>query len=250
MKVIFYGRAYPEALNLTLSASPRIEMNIPDINQNISMIISINKSNIVVNCTMDSFDINNIDYYYIRVMDFTRATVDAFSFSSGIPFTVVIERYAVEGEDVKTLSPQDPSLSSVVKSFRAVDMGEMVSIILSDPAIFMALNDLIVSITLPHHAAINCARAIEGIRHLIAGVGMEPKKAWPMMREALNVDAAFLSLITKTSKDPRHGNRSHISGDVIGEVLMRSWKIMDRFLEYRKRGKRRLPLDEYPLLTG
>ena len=126
----------------------------------------------------------------------------------------------------------------------------MWDLVVTDPALFQALDDLIVSITLPHHSTVNCARAIEGLRHLIAAPDATVSQAWEQMRNALQLDRSFLQLITDTSAAPRHGNRIHISGSITTEIVRRSWLIMDRFLEYRKRGNTPLPATDFPTLTA
>jgi hypothetical protein len=112
----------------------------------------------------------------------------------------------------------------------------------------MALNDLIISVTLPHHAAVNCARAIDGIRNLMVPAGGDRKQSWLLMRQNLNVAESYLTFLTNVSIAPRHGDRTHIPGSVVTETVERSWIIMDRFLEFRKRGNCPLPIDRFPLL--
>jgi hypothetical protein len=52
----------------------------------------------------------------------------------------------------------------------------------ADQAMSLALSDLVLAQTAPLLAEINCGRAIEGIRHIIAGQGTEAKIAWPITR--------------------------------------------------------------------
>lgn len=122
--------------------------------------------------------------------------------------------------------------------------------VLQDAGLFMALNDLIAAISLPHVSTVNCARAIEGLRHLIASTGSSDKQAWEQMRQALQIDKAYLKLITDSSAASRHGNRVHVPGSVTTEITRRSWIIMNRYFEYRKRGNRVLSLTDFPLLKG
>jgi hypothetical protein len=104
--------------------------------------------------------------------------------------------------------------------------------------------------TAPFLVEINCARAIEGIRHIIAGQGTEAKAAWPIMREALNMDKSYLDLITDNSIPRRHGQLKPVEENTIQEILRRSWTIMDRFFHYRLQGDTPLSIDRFPLLSG
>jgi hypothetical protein len=49
---------------------------------------------------------------------------------------------------------------------------------------------------------------------------------------------------------PRHGDPAHIPAITTTEITRRSWKIMNRFFEYKKRDNGPLPLAEFPLLTS
>ena len=129
-------------------------------------------------------------------------------------------------------------------------IGKIWDLVLSDPPLFQALDDLIVLITLPHHAAVDCARAIEGLRNLVAARGATVSRSWEQMRNALQLDRSFLQPITDTSTAPRHGDRNFIPGTTVTEIVRRSWIIMDRFLEYQKRGNISLPATDFPLLAG
>ncbi len=95
---------------------------------------------------------------------------------------------------------------------------------------------------------VNCARAIEGLKYLVATPGTSRSKAWEEFRNALHLGESYVRLIIENSIDNRHGNRVHISGEITTEVLRRSWTIMNRFFEYMLRGKT-LPNDELDLLV-
>jgi hypothetical protein len=126
----------------------------------------------------------------------------------------------------------------------------MYNIVLSDPTLFLALNDLVSAITIPHVAPVACSRAMDGLRHLIASPDAKEPLAWQQMRDALRVDRNFLQLISDTSKGPRHARPGHIPGDIVKEICRRSWIIMNRYLEYVKRGHQPLPVVEFPLLVA
>lgn len=70
------------------------------------------------------------------------------------------------------------------------------------------------------------------------------------MREALNLHEDYLSFITDQSKGPRHGDIKGGGFLEIRDTIQRSWTVMNRFLEFKKRGDNRLPLADFPLLTS
>lgn len=126
--------------------------------------------------------------------------------------------------------------------------------LIREPALFLALRDLISAITYPGNAelaVIDCARAVEGLRSLMVSAGTTRDKAWGVFQETLNIDRAYREYITSLSTGPRHGDKTQwISGPTIDEALKRSWTIMNRFLEFRKRGNERLPIRDFEMLTG
>ncbi len=83
---------------------------------------------------------------------------------------------------------------------------------LSDPSVFLAVNDLIASIAVSHHAAINCGRVIETIREAMTPSGADRKRGW----EA-------------------------ISQNDFNETINRSWIVMNRFLNTRSAAINRFP---------
>ena len=56
------------------------------------------------------------------------------------------------------------------------------------------------------------------------------------MNATLRLERSYVDLILDHSKGPRHADRAHISGAICSEIVKRSWKIMNRLLEYLKRG--------------
>jgi hypothetical protein len=68
------------------------------------------------------------------------------------------------------------------------------------------------------------------------------------MHKALNITRDYQQYITDQSKGPRHGDPQFVEGTITREVSMRTWSIMNRFLEYRKRGNQPLMGPDFPLL--
>jgi hypothetical protein len=62
------------------------------------------------------------------------------------------------------------------------------------------------------------------------------------MRTALNVTKPYIESIT------HHADWSVRNEDEGRKTTERAWVLMNRFLEYRKRGNQPLPLSDFPLL--
>lgn len=124
----------------------------------------------------------------------------------------------------------------------------MIRLVVQERALLLALNDLIVPISQFNLATINCARTIEGLRTAMSPAGYGREEQWEFMRQHLNLTRDYLKFVTSLSTDPRHGNRKAPEAGEQSEVIKRAWVVMNRFLEYRKRGNQQLPPADFQLL--
>lgn len=207
------------------------------------------------------FNVNHYDdivrgEIFKRAWDLARTAVDAYCYLAGWGLTVYLDTLVDPSGDVTTVLPKDESLAALCTAFDLKvasgpnSFDALYRMLVAEPALFMALNDLIVSITLPHHATVNCARAIEGLRVLMAPSITDRQRAWPIFQDNLNIDRAYREYVTGVSTGPRHGDRTFIPGTVVTETTKRSWTIMNRFLEYRKSGNQPLAVADFQLLCG
>jgi hypothetical protein len=250
LTVHFLGSVRPTVLEVSVGHKPVVKWEAPEIGLTMEFTNHIEKSQVDVECKLNRYRPDDLVHVYMRALDLARASVNVVAFALGWGLTVVLDTF-VDPNGVKSvIAPKDDSLASLCTAFTPTKgFDEVHAMLLLEPALFMAFNDLIAAITEPHVSTVNCARAIEGLKHLIASPGSGDKQAWAQMRQALQIDKDYLMLITDNSIESRHGNRVHVAGTVTTEVTRRSWIIMNRFLEYRKRGNLQLPTAEFPLLT-
>jgi hypothetical protein len=171
------------------------------------------------------------------------------AFSTGWALQVILDSITI-GDDVKPFAVSEKRVGPLCMAY-SLESGfdEVCDWMLTDFTLRFALNDLVKGIAGENYPLIASGRAVEAIRHLIAGPNVDPKKGWPLMREALRIDAHYLREITDASTNPRHGARD-ATGPQQSEMLLRAWTVMNRYLEYRKRGgKDSLPPIEFPMLT-
>ncbi len=192
---------------------------------------------------------------YMRSFDMARGVVDSLGYAKGLGVAVIPESITKPDGITYEILVERPDLAELVTAFssgsqkQSLIVGEMLSIVFSDLLIVMALNDLVASIALPHHAPVNCGRTVEAIRQMMQPRAGDRRDAWATMRENLNIDIAYLSFISDQSKGPRHGDRAGITPSAYEETIKRTWVVMNRFLEYKKRGSQALPRTEFPLLS-
>ena len=250
-KVSFLGKVFPEAYQLSISSLPIIRWESPDVGLTWLITIKIEKNVVTIECDVNRYSASELIITYMRAFDQVRSAINLAAFATGIGFSVVIDTLIDQNGRQTAFALKDDgiaALCTMIDLNASSSYSEVFNIVATEPALFQALDDLIVSISLPHHSVVNCARAIEGIRHMIAP-GKKEKVAWIEMRRILNISEPYLRMLTDHSPPPRHGDRTHIPGAITMEIVKRSWRVMNRFLEYRKRGNKPLPEAEFPTLV-
>jgi len=258
--LLFIGNVYPISLGVTLHGiSPKAAWRPPGLPHfNMDITTTISQSIVNVSLEMEEYRPEYLPYYYIRAMDFSRACANIVAFGAGLAITVVLETFVKPDGSVDTYRVVNPQLANECTAFKIdpaskeemTNFGNMLLLVAGEPHLFIALNELIQANTLPHSVSINCGRAVEGIRVLMAPPGTKKKEGWDTMRSRLNFSEDYLGLITGSSTNPRHGNLEPISGPETSEVITRTWIVMNRFLEYRKSGNKPLPKLKFPPLDG
>jgi len=184
-----------------------------------------------------------------RSLDTARWMVGCASFITGLGVTVVLTKMIKPGGVEFPLDFENPNLARLVTAHTLDPQSytEMVTSI-SDLKMVFAMNDLIESITAPHVGVVNCCRAVEGIRLMMTPQGASKKQGWETMRQNLNIDQSYLVFITEQSEGPRHADRSGVKSPEYMMAIERAWTIMNRYLEFRKRGNQLLLAPDFPLL--
>jgi len=246
----FLGRVLPAIANITLHDMPRIKWVDGNTQATWLFDLDITDSNVRIKCDTPVPD--DLAANYMRALDVAKSAVNLVAFQSGTGLTVALEKQINTKGVESSLLIVDPALPARCTAFDMLrEFGAAYKLVIASPPLFMILDDLIVAITLPHAAAVNCARAVDGIKHLISPNAKTEKAAWTNMQAALNLKKDYLAYITAPSAEPRHGKRTRIEGPVATEMVHRSWSIMNRYLEYLTRGGTQpLPISDFPLLTA
>jgi len=232
-----------------------MKWNDPDSKLEMSFVLKIHNSLIEIECDVNRFGADDLVPVYMRAFDLARASVNLVAFALGSGMALILETMIDPLGTTTPLVFTDPRLAPLCRSFSINSslpdprFDQVCQFVLTEPPLFFALNDLIASITLPHESSVNCARAVERLRNLVASPDLPRKDAWAYFRKSLNISKEYLEFVTMYSTGPRHGNSTHIPGDITAELLRRAWIIMDRFLEFRKRGNAVLPVSEFPILA-
>jgi hypothetical protein len=251
-RIRFHGRIYPLGLDITIDNIGRVEFSEANGLLNVKYRIRVIHSNIQVRCRFDQFTPDHPRELWQKAVEITQAILDIWAFENGVGVLAAIDTWENEKGEPRRISIGDPLLEKVctVLGKDRSNSQKIVELVLNDPALIVAFNDLILSNVIPTQILISSARSVEALRNLIAGGDPDRNRAWALMQERLNLDRAYISLITQQSIAPRHGDVQPVTSDLAREVRQRAWTIMNRFLHYRLSGDERLPLDSFPLLTG
>jgi len=255
MHMRLLGQVWPPEPKLTI---PRLGFSWQEGNtERVDTIsVKITDSVVEIDCDVPDFDLNDNEHLGKIVGHVTLTAQGAASlatFISGNAFYVRLECIVTDDGIVHPFQVNNPSVVGLCTSvgFDQTFSATMVDIT-PEPLILHAMSDLTAAIAQPHYALVACARAVEAIRHVLAGPDADPGSVgWPAVRSALNADRPYLELITRASIRPRHGERMHRDIDTDeNEVIRRAWTLMDRLLHYRKRGNVDLTEPDFPLLRG
>jgi hypothetical protein len=226
------------------------ESDDPRQNLTVACQVEITGTDVVIVCHMSRYDDTLLSTAYQRSMHTAKACLAIYTFESSIGLDIAITEFIDPSGTRHPMVFRSAVIAGLCHSYSLPsDFEAITQIVLKDTLLFLALIDLAESITQPDTALL-CARAIDRIRHAIAGRGVRHADGWPKVHEALRTDAAYLQFITEHSKAPRHGERFNHPPNVTTEVSRRSWIIVDRYIAYRRHGGVPLPLDKFPLLAG
>ena len=248
--VRFSGHILPPMPDLSITTAGRWQDD--DLGYAIDVFVEIERSVVTVECSIEDFIPLDIMRLLLRATDTVQAVVDLAAFTKGGPFRVHFDAYLKPDGTFGPLKSGDDDLAALCSSVTlgAQSYAEALKIVFEDRNLIAALRDLIEATSFARNVVPHCARAIETLRTLMLPLGVDRRKGWPIIHENLRVTEEYLRLITDESRAPRHGDHQTIPGSVTHEIAKRSWTIMDRYLEFRKRGSQPLPLSEFPLLTG
>ena len=255
-KILFHGRVFPEAFDVSLFVKPTTQFKdkqITDLGLVFSATVSIENNKVAIECDLNKFDkTTHLMPVAMRAYDIARGAVDLISFSSGNALLFVLETMTdIQTRETTALVASQPGFSEL--STCVVGPGQfqkVLQVVLSEPHFILTLRDLIDSISTYHRAPIDAARAVDSIRAFFVPEGGKKEDGWEPLRANLRIQRSYLDPVMNISAGPPHGDRRHIPGPQTTDIARRAWIIVNRFFEYLKRGKSGpLPESEFPMLT-
>jgi hypothetical protein len=252
-KVQFIGKVLPAPAMLAVTL-PDLTWKWEEQNLNLAFRVRINNSFVNIECELEKYEPAYAAELHKRALDLARAAVNVVGFATGLGLSVYLEALIAPDGIPAAILLKHPATTPLCTAYslelaRAGDLAAVYNLVLTEPPLFRALNDLIESVALPHVSAVNCGRVIDSIRRMITpDPNAAAKNAWQAMHEALNISREYQEWVSNQARGPRHGDPAYVPADVTHEIMHRSWAIMNRYLEYRRRGRTPLTAPEFPLL--
>lgn len=256
LKIHVHGLVFPLVTKLSLKAGP-FTINSGISPHVLTFTVEVQKGVLHIECAINQYQQSDFRDVLLWLVGAAGDLINLETFRSGTSYTMVADTFVEPDGRTLTIVKQDPRLSSLVTAVPSnEDFGKVFMSIILEPSsvaresITTALEDLAHILSAPGHTPTNCARVLDAIKNVIAPDIKDSDGQWAKMRDALNVDAAYLKYVTDHSESHRHGNQVYIDRATQELIASRTWTVMNRFLEYRKRGSVPLPRSEFELLAG
>jgi hypothetical protein len=248
-KVQFLGRVLPEPVKITVHV-PELKWKWQEQSLELIFRVKIDNSIVNVECELEKYEPSYFVELHKRASDLISASANLAAFATGYGLIVTLDTFIDTAGTPSQIILTAPALQPLCTAYgledaRQGDFAAVYNIVITEPALFRAINDLIAAITFPHCSTVNCGRVIDSIRRMISPT-LDGGAAWQAMHQALNVSRPYQEWISKQSTGPRHADPAFVPGAVTTELVHRTWVIMNRFLEYRKRGNQSLTAPDFP----
>ncbi len=252
-KVQFQGRVLPPEANVTVGHRPRLFWEEKAFDLKMEITSNITNSIVEVDMELNRYDRTILSELRMRALDICRASVNLIALAKGFGLSVTLDSMTEpDGTKLSPITIYNPELEKLITSFQLdSSFDEIHLVVLQDAHLMLILNDLISGLVMSHTAPISCGRALDGLKNHLSPAGIKEPQAWAALRNAINADEAYFKYVTERAKNPRHGKIPVIPLSEYQEIMSRSWTIIDRYFEYKKRGETKpLPIGEFPLLAG
>jgi hypothetical protein len=251
--VTYRGRVFPAGLNLTISPVT-IGWKNPITNLNGEIEVTVTNGVLTAICELSLFDEEqHMALLYKEAFEIAGVMMTMLSFATGWGTTLVFETITLPNGVTTEIRPGNETLGKECTAYSAAgpDMLTLLPLIMAEPQIHYCLRDLNELLSVPNRVNINCGRVIDAIRNMILPTPPEGDRraSWAKMQSVLNLDPKCVRYIGDSSVPHRHGDFVPFDGKTTSDLSERTWKIMNRFLEYRKRQNQPLTAPEFPLLA-
>jgi len=195
-------------------------------------------------------DVTDVGTFRNEVLSVVRPLFDLIGYLNGavVRFEVDCVTF-IEAENITLFLDAVPGIFDRQED-RPLGIGELFHIAVTNRNFARALADLRGSIEMFNDTAFYAFRAIENVMQFFSDESTNDRgSAWQRMRSMLRVDRDYVRPLENESKHARHGNPRFLTGIERVDLMMRAWRVVDRFavLLSREAGEA-LPAAEFPTL--
>jgi hypothetical protein len=254
--VTLYGTLHPKHHRLSSPKAFAINWGSNDLGFPLIMEVKIMDSSFEVRCDLPHFKESMISTLYARGLNLVRAYVDSVSFAMGIGFTITVDDLKRPDGSVAKIQRVNEILGSLCTAYKfpprnAIEQAEfekVLKLILAEPNLMGSLTDLADTLASHHQTPTNCGRVLDSLRRTVAP-DLKDAQGWLILQQLLRISRPFMEFVSIQSTKPRHGDRiTAVPEETVTEIARRTWQIVNRFIEFRKRGSQPLSESEFPEL--
>ncbi len=170
----------------------KITVHVPELKwkwqeQNLELIFRVKIDNSIVNveCELEKYEHRYFVELHKRASDLITASANLAAFATGYGLIVTLDTFIDTAGTPSQIILTAPALQPLCTAYgledaRQGDFAAIYNIVITEPALFRAINDLIAAITFPHCSTVNCGRVVDSIRRMISPTLTEGA-AWQAM---------------------------------------------------------------------
>src|ERR1035438_8764756 len=144
------GGILPAVIQISFTDIPQGKWEWTEEHLTLEFAVRIDKSKIEVECTLDRYQDDYMVEIYRRAFDLARACVNVAAFATGFGVTVFFDTFVGPNGTSSALLFTNPNLVGECTAFKMdpatleerKTLEKVLSLVMSEPALFMALNDL------------------------------------------------------------------------------------------------------------
>ncbi len=242
----FTGRVLPDQMEVSLADRPKFSMRDAETVADTVFDVELVDSRLAV--IADTTEATDFTGLFFHAYDLARSLCDVLTTTDGVVHVPVLDTVELPDGRHKPTILADRRLGRLFSVHEHYDFETILELVVTDIGIARLLSDVTSMLAWPHYAPIAAGRVAESIRLLLTGG--RSAADWATMRDQLNVDRAYLQLLTDHSTPPRHGDRQYVDAATNSTLAERAWTLADRFLAFRLGGSKSLDVERYPQLKG
>ena len=250
----FAGKVLPERTYVSIGPFPtfNVHVGLPEVSIDFEANVVIDNAQVAV-VVRSHLEIANLETLRHSVEHVVRGIVDAFGYIEGRSYDVEITSVIDMSGKHSLVFGLEVGALQATKRERPVLLPDLLRLLIS-PSSFgvedasfklmqlrLAMGDLREAIRQVGQSAFFCFRAIECLRQCYVEPGAEDsdvtrRTSWETMGKELCIEKTWIEPVRMASIPERHGSQRTTTAEQRIELMLRTWKVIDRFIMSAKSG--------------